>query len=94
MRRLNQALRIFLPYTGVSIKFEVGSQFEKSKRRYSDSIINAPNEGTLGSICTSKATEQAKSKKRDCDEMFLPLSSDEDDDVNGQSKPTSPAPGF
>jgi len=28
----------------------------------------------------------AKSKKRDCDEMFL-LSSDEDEDVSGQNKP-------
>ena len=48
----------------------------------------------MQSVYTSTTTEQAKSKKRDCDEMFLPLSSDEDEDVSGQNKPTSPAPGL
>lgn len=52
------------------------------------------NGGTVDNVGTSKTTEQAKSKKRDCDEMFLPLSSDEDEDFSGQDKPASPAPGL
>ena len=55
---------------------------------------NAMNGGTVDNVGTSKTTEQAKSKKRDCDEMFLPLSSDEDEDFSGQDKPPSPAPGL
>jgi len=61
---------------------------------FSGTINNATNGGTVDCVCTSKITEQAKSKKRDCDEMFLPLSSDEDEDVSGQNKPMSPEPGL
>ncbi|KAJ7390212.1 hypothetical protein OS493_026722 [Desmophyllum pertusum] len=47
---------------------------------------------TVNNVCTNKATEQTKSKKRDCDEMFLPLSDDEDEDARGQDEVTSVAP--
>ncbi|KAL9956220.1 hypothetical protein ACROYT_G037667 [Oculina patagonica] len=45
-------------------------------------------------VNTSKDAEQAKSKKRDCDEMFLPLSDDEDEVVGRQDETSSLAPGL
>ena len=66
----------------------------KKSLNFSETINNATNGGTMDSVNTSTTTEQAQSRKRDCDEMFLPLSSDEDEDVSGQKKPSSPAPGL
>ena len=34
----------------------------------------------MDSVHINNPTEQAKSKKRDCDEMFLPLSDDAEED--------------
>ena len=66
----------------------------KKSLNFAVTMNNAMNGGTVDNVCTSKTAEQAKSKKRDCDEMFLPLSSDEDEDFSGQDKPPSPAPGL
>ena len=59
---------------------------------------NAENVGSSGltgnNVRNSKDAERAKSKKRDCDEMFLPLSDDdEDEDAGGHDEP-SLAPGL
>lgn len=45
---------------------------------------------TRDGVCINQDTEQVKSKKRDCDEMFLPLSDDEDGNTDGQDEPSAP----
>lgn len=66
----------------------------KKSLNFHDDKKAVTNGVTVNNVCTNKATEQTKSKKRDCDEMFLPLSDDEDEDACGQDEVTSVAPGL
>lgn len=66
----------------------------KKSLNFHDTKTAGTNGVTEDIIYTSKDAEQAKPKKRDCDEMFLPLSDDEDEVIGGQDEPSSPSPGL